>query len=134
MLMQTVMRTTPDDITELEDNEVFVFGSNLKGIHGAGAARLAYEKFNAVWGVEFGSTGRCFAIPTKGYKIETLPLKKIEPYISIFLEYAKKSPDKIFLVTQIGCGLAGYKPKDIAPLFKGYSENVILPQVFHKNM
>ena len=128
------MRTTPDFIKELAPNEVFVFGSNRKGVHGAGAALLAYEKFNAKWGVDFGATGQCFAIPTKGLKIETLPLKDIKLYVELFLCFAKTKRNFIFLVTQIGCGLAGYKPKDIAPMFKGAPSNVILPKVFHDNM
>ena len=128
------LRTTPDVITKLEPNEIFVFGSNRRGVHGAGAALLAYEKFNAQWGVDFGATGRTFAIPTKGLKIETLPLKDIKLYVELFLSYAKTKKDYIFLVTQIGCGLAGYTPKDIAPMFKASPSNVILPQKFHDNM
>jgi hypothetical protein len=129
-----IVRTTPDNISSLESNEIFVFGSNRKGIHGAGAARLAYKKFGAEWGVDFGSTGRTFAIPTKDLNIKTLPIKDIKLYVELFLSHAKAKKDLIFLVTQIGCGLAGYTPKDIAPLFKGATSNVILPQVFHDNM
>jgi hypothetical protein len=127
------MRTTPDIIRDLKPNEIFVFGSNEAGIHGAGAAKLAADKFGAVYGIGFGLMGKSFAIPTKDENIETLPLDKIKSYVDLFLEYTKTKPYE-FLVTQIGCGLAGYTPKDIAPLFKGAPDNVILPQVFLNNI
>jgi hypothetical protein len=126
------MKTTPEFINSLKDNEVFVFGSNTAGIHGAGAARLAHKVFGAEWGVGIGPTGKCYALPTKDDDIWTLPLNKIQEYVLDFLDYAKDKKDKTFLVTKIGCGLAGWSPEDIAPLFSGYSENVILPIEFHK--
>lgn len=125
------MRTTPENITELADNECFVFGSNLAGLHGAGAAKTAVELFGAKMGVAYGITGEAFAIPTKSMALETLPLGLIKGFVQHFIGFAKFDPSIIFLVTPIGCGLAGYTPKDIAPLFRGAPDNVILPQSFH---
>jgi hypothetical protein len=124
------MKTTPDNITELKPNEVFVFGSNESGIHGAGAAKLAYNKFGAEWGNGVGMQGQSYAIPTKDFDIRTLSLDIIKHYVDEFMETAKYNPSINFLVTQIGCGLAGYSPKEIAPLFRGHTDNIILPQVF----
>lgn len=128
------MRTTSDNITKLEPNEVFVFGSNEAGVHGAGAAKLALCEFGAEWGNGIGLQGQSYAIPTKDFDIRTLSLDIIKHYIDEFLEFAEYTPNSIFLVTEIGCGLAGYSAKDIAPMFRGASDNVILPQVFHNNM
>jgi hypothetical protein len=128
------MKFTPDNITELQEYEIFVFGSNESGIHGAGAAKLAFEKFGAVWGVGVGRRGKTYAIPTKDYTIKTLDLIEIEDYVKEFLIFANNNSNLTFLVTEIGCGLAGYTPKDIGPLFKGAPSNVILPQVFHNHI
>jgi len=124
------MNISPDNITKLNDNEIFVFGSNEAGIHGAGAAKLAREKFGAIGGEGFGLQGKSYAIPTKDYDIITLNLNRIALYVKAFLVEAYRHSDLNFLVTEIGCGLAGYKPEDIAPLFKGASENVFLPKKF----
>lgn len=105
---------------------VFVFGSNLSGIHGAGAAREAHERWGAKLGFGIGRCGDSYAIPTKDLRIETMPLDKIRPYVRDFVEYARCHPQDSFLVTAIGCGLAGYKPRDIAPMFHGAPENVFL--------
>ena len=123
---------TPEKITSLLPNEVFVFGSNLRGVHGAGAARDAVNMFGAEWGTGFGITGQCFAIPTKDEKIKTMPLENIRPYVNDFIAYAVTHEDLTFLVTPIGCGLAGYTPEDIAPLFKNAVdvENIHLPLSF----
>lgn len=126
-------RISPPLIKELDDNEVFVFGSNLAGIHGKGAARTAAKLFGAERGVAEGPTGRCYAIPVKDAAIKkALPLDKIGLYIWAFIRYAHENKKKRFLVVQIGCGLAGYKPYDIAPLFFKYTipENVWLPIEF----
>lgn len=112
---------TPNRITELSSSEVFVFGSNLQGYHGGGAARTAMDKFGAEWGVGVGPTGRCYAIPTMQGGVET-----IKPYVDEFLEYAKEHPDTRFLVTRIGCGIAGFDDMDIAPLFE---EAVSIPNI-----
>lgn len=126
------MKFTPDKITKLKKNQVFVFGSNEAGIHGAGAAKLAEEKFGAIMGVGYGLQGQSFAIPTKDLFIRTLPLDKIEFYIYSFLTEVMEYPDTEFLVTKIGCGLAGYSEDQIANLFKGkfIPENVTLPESF----
>lgn len=124
------MKTTPINITKLASNEIFVFGSNESGIHGAGAAKTALNLFGAEWGVGIGITGQCYAIPTKDFDIKTLSLDIIKHYVDEFLDFAKYNPELIFLVTQIGCGLSGYNPNNIAPMFKNISDNVILPKEF----
>jgi hypothetical protein len=124
------MRYTPSNIDHLENEEIFVFGSNEAGIHGAGAAKLAFDKFGAVWGIGVGHQGKTYAIPTKDYKIKTLDLVEIQDYVKEFLVYADNNSDYTFLLTEIGCGLAGYTPKEIAPMFRGYPLNVVLPKSF----
>lgn len=104
---------------------VFVFGSNEKGIHGAGAALFAKKYKGAVYGVGFGHQGRSFAIPTKDWDINTLPLSSIAFYIERFLVYAKNS-EHIFHLTKIGCGLAGYSENEISKLFLYAPKNVLL--------
>jgi hypothetical protein len=126
------MRITNDNITSLKDNEVFVFGSNVAGRHGAGAAKTAM-KFGAKYGQGFGLQGKTFAIPTVNASISNkLSLDKIQRYVDDFVIFAKWNTDLIFLVTEIGCGLAGWTIKDIAPLFKNSIEleNVYLPKKF----
>lgn len=126
------MKHTPAIITDLAPGQIFAFGSNLAGIHGAGAAKLAHEKFGAKWGCGAGLWGRSYAIPTKDHNIETLELSVIEDYVGGFLRTAALQPQLEFLVTQIGCGLAGYSPKEIAPLFlrREIPTNVSLPAEF----
>ena len=106
---------------------IFVFGSNLAGRHGAGAAKTAREKYGAVYGVGEGHTGNSYAIPTKDENMRTRGLDAIQVSINTFMEYARANHELHFHVTQIGCGLAGYKPWQIAPLFKGAPVNCILP-------
>ncbi len=120
---------TPDRISELKDNEIFVFGSNLAGHHGGGAARLAYNRFGAVWGQGVGLQGQAYAIPTMQGGVET-----IKPYVDQFVEFATCHPELTFLVTRIGCGIAGFQDEEIAPLFAAALdvENVILPREFVK--
>ena len=129
------MRTTPDDIKKLEQEQIFVFGSNLSGRHGKGAAKTALG-WGAKWGQATGLQGRTYGIPTKDASIRrTLTVTEIEPFVDEFIEFAKNNPDMIFLVTEIGCGLAGHKQKDIAPLFINAVdvENIHLPEKFwHK--
>lgn len=124
------MKYTPDNITSLEPNQIFVFDSNQVGWHGAGAARLAFEKFGAEYRVGQGPTGKSYALPTKDAHIETLPLTTIERNVYHFMAYARMHPHLEFLVTKIGCGLADYEPEDIAPMFIGHPSNVILPKEF----
>src|SRR5882672_6195583 len=106
---------------------IFVFGSNEAGVHGAGAAKHAHEKHNAEWGVGEGWTGTAYAIPTKSYGIKTLSLVDIAGYVDRFIQFAKDNPKFIFEVTRIGCGLAGYRDEQIAPMFKGAPKNCRLP-------
>jgi len=117
----------PENISELKDNEIFVFGSNTAGIHGAGAAQKAYKCFGAQVHKGYGLYGRSFAIPTKNQFIQTLSLERIKNYVNGFIHEAEAHPEFKFLVTRIGCGLAGYTDKQIAPLFKNTPSNVYLP-------
>lgn len=124
---------TPENITALEPNQIFVFGSNKVGRHGAGAALLARNKFGAVYGVGEGPTGRCYAIPTKDEHLRTLPLSEISQSVDRFLVYARANPSLQFLVTKIGAGLAGYSCEEVRDnCFKNKDipSNVILPIEF----
>ncbi len=120
-------RFTPDMISELGENEILVFGSNLGGMLGGGAARVAFRYFGAEWGKGVGLYGRTYAIPTMQGGVNT-----IKPYVDDFIVFAKNHPELTFLVTRIGCGIAGFRDKDIAPLFADAIdvENVILPRSF----
>ena len=105
-------RTTPNHIDKLQPGEIFVFGSNLRGMHAGGAARAAYHKFGAVMGQGVGLQGQSYAIPTMQGGVET-----IKPYVDEFIEFARQHPELTFLVTRIGCGIAGFRDEEIAPLF-----------------
>ena len=120
-------RFTPDFIRDLKPNEVFVFGSNLSGSHGGGAALVALRKFGAVWGQGVGMQGQSYGIPTMQGGVET-----IAPYVDEFIEFAKEHQELTFYVTRIGCGIAGFRDSEIAPLFSKARqlENVILPKTF----
>lgn len=127
------MRLTPENIVELKPNQVFCFGSNTKGIHGKGAALQAKNCFGAKVGVGMGRTGQCYAIPTKDDDLKVLPPAAIKIQITEFIRYAKEHPDLEFLVTRIGCGLAGYSPIEIAPMFFRHGTlptNIYLPIEF----
>ena len=121
------MRVSSDFIRELAADEIFVFGSNLAGAHGGGAAYAAMKKFGAEWGVGVGMTGRCYAIPTMHGGVEA-----IKPYVDDFVEYASQHPELKFLVTRVGCGIAGFSDEEMAPLFAAAVnlENVYLPSSF----
>lgn len=129
------MKFTPENIRHLEPNQIFTYGANTAGIHGAGAAKLALR-----WGAkmgEYGLNGQTYGIPTKDRNIRTLPLDKIQVHVNDFLATAFSHPEYEFLVTKIGTGLASIPISDIAPLFKtvkttGVFENVILPEEFYK--
>lgn len=109
---------------------VFVFGSNRAGRHGAGSAREAILKYGAEYGVGYGRSGNSYAIPTKDSHLKTLPLSTIESYVALFIEYAKSHPELEFDIVAIGCGLAGYRPDQIAPMFKDVPPNCRLPNEF----
>lgn len=113
-----------------QNNEIFVFGSNLSGIHGAGAAKYARLHHGAVMGQGMGLQGSSYALPTKGVKISFMPLEDIGRHVAAFIEFTKIRPDLNFRVTRVGCGLAGFKDTDIAPLFREALplKNVRLPQ------
>lgn len=110
-----------------DGRHVFVFGSNESGRHGKGAAYTAKKSWGAVNGIGEGIQGASYGIPTKDGQLNTLALARIRWYVETFLRYAKEHPEKIFLVTKIGCGLAGYSESDIAPMFKDAPKNCILP-------
>lgn len=118
---------TPDMISALAENEIFVFGSNLAGANAGGAASVAHVRFGAVWGQGVGLQGQSYAIPTMQGGVET-----IKPYVDEFVSFAAEHKEYKFLVTRIGCGIAGFTPDEVAPLFVGALdlENVILPQDF----
>ncbi len=118
---------TPERITELKPNEVFVFGSNLAGAHGGGAALLAFRKFGAIWGQGVGLQGQSYGIPTMHGGVEA-----IRPYVDEFVDFAQSHPALTFFVTKIGCGIAGFTPREIAPLFTSAFPipNILLPQDF----
>lgn len=120
---------TPERIMTLKPNEIFVFGSNLDGYHGGGAARIAMDRFGAVWGQGVGLQGQCYAIPTMQGGVNT-----IKPYVDEFVAFAEQHPEYKFLVTRIGCGIAGFANEQIAPLFQEALnvENIILPKEFVK--
>ena len=128
-------RVTPELIEDLAEGQVFVFGSNQGGKHGKGAAKTALT-WGAKWGQAAGLQGRTYGIPTKDKSIRrVLRIDEIAPFVDDFIEFAKVNPKLTFLVTLIGCGLSNYKPKNIAPLFKGVIllDNVHLPKQFwHK--
>lgn len=117
-------RTTPEFITELQPNEIFVFGSNLEGMHGGGAAYIAYRKFGAIMGQGVGLQGQSYGIPTMQGGVET-----IRPYVDEFIQFAKEHQNLTFLVTRIGCGIAGFTDEEISPLFAEAHDvaNIVLP-------
>ena len=120
---------TPDMIRHLNDNEIFVFGSNLAGMHGGGAAFAAVRFFGAVMGQGVGLQGQSYAIPTMHGGVDV-----IKPYVDEFIAFAAEHQEYRFLVTRIGCGIAGFRVSEIAPLFAAALdlENVILPEDFVK--
>lgn len=123
-------RVASDRIEELGEREIFVFGSNKQGMHGGGAAWVAHKKFGAEWGVGEGLTGRTYALPTME---GAASMKKA---VEQFTNCARRHPELTFLVTAIGCGIAGYTPREVAPLFRAAAglENVYLPEMFWKEL
>ncbi len=124
MIMECI---SPEWITSLGENEIFVFGSNLEGMHGGGAALLAYEQFGAVWGQGNGLQGRSYGIPTMHGGVDA-----IAPYVDEFIAFALEHSELRFLVTEIGCGIAGFAVEEMAPLFRLALdvENIYLPGRF----
>lgn len=120
-------RISSSRITELKPDEIFVFGSNLEGLHGGGAAYLAYRKWGAIWGQGVGLQGQTYGIPTMHGGPDA-----IRPYVDEFIKFAQVHPELKFLVTEIGCGIAGFTPEEIAPLFTEAIpvENIYLPERF----
>ena len=122
-------RNTPDFITTLQSGEIFVFGSNIHGMHGGGAAAVAYRNFGAVWGQGAGLQGQSYAIPTMEGGVDY-----VAGYVNEFIAFAKDHTELFFWVTKIGCGIAGFTEEEIAPLFKDAAEleNVALPAEFRE--
>lgn len=114
----------------MSTREIFVFGSNLAGRHGKGAALAAVKQHGAIYGQGQGLQGNSYGIPTKDWSLRTLELSLIDAYVNMFRRFAGDHPEMVFRVTPIGCGLAGYKPEQIAPMFAGTPPNVILPNEF----
>lgn len=106
---------------------IFVFGSNLAGRHGKGAALTAFKQYGAIYGQGQGLQGNSYAIPTKDENIKTLPLNRIRKYVEQFIRFAQLNPEMTFKVTAIGTGLAGYDESEIAPMFSNAPSNCILP-------
>ena len=121
------MKYTPERITNLGENDVFVFGSNLAGAHGGGAALVAMRNFGAIWGQGVGLQGQSYGIPTMHGGVDA-----IKPYVDEFIGFAKQHTELFFWVTRIGCGIAGFHDYEIAPLFKDAInlKNVALPKSF----
>lgn len=121
------LKFTPENITSLNEGEIFVFGSNLAGHHGGGAALVALRKFGAVWGQGVGLQGQSYGIPTMQGGVET-----IRPYVDEFIKFARECDRNTFYVTRIGCGIAGFTDEEIAPLFAEALHlcNVRLPESF----
>ena len=127
-----INRITPENIEKLSSNQIFVFGSNELGKHGKGAAKFALELCGAKYGIGYGLQGQSFAIPTKSTPYKTLSISKIKNYVKDFIAFAATHPELTFLVSKIGCGLAGFDVKEIAPLFKSAISirNIHLPAEF----
>jgi len=125
-------RITQENLKSLPPNHIFVFGSNYAGRHGRGAAKTAVQKFGAKYGQGVGLMGQSYGIATKGRKLEVLTLDQINVQVQRFTRFAEANPQLTFHVTQLGCGLAGFKPKQIAPFFVYVAKlpNVYLPKSF----
>lgn len=115
-----------------QKQKIFVFGSNLAGRHGAGSAKEAVKNWGAIYGQGVGLQGNSYAIPTKDRKLKTMDLYDIQVYVTNFITFATHNPEMEFHVVEIGCGLAGYTPKQIAPMFIRAPDNVILPENFKR--
>jgi hypothetical protein len=105
---------------------IFVFGSNLQGIHGSGSARYAFDHYGAEWGVGEGLTGEAYALPTKHSPAQSLSIEELEEAVARFVDFAWDNPTMDFLVTSVGCGLAGFKPHEVGPMFLLAPDNVYI--------
>lgn len=121
---------TPEHITDLEENQIFVFGSNLNGYHAGGAAKVAKDKFGAIEGIGSGRMGQCYAFPTLGFEMEQRTDENLIKDKNTFYKYVRQNPTLLFLVTKLGLGIAGYDISEIAPLFKDPPKNILLPKEF----
>ncbi len=123
---------TPENITELKPNEVFVFGSNLAGNHAGGAARVAVEKFGAIMGVREGIQGQSYAIPTLDEDFRKVSIEALHYHIRAFSGFAKEHPNLTFYLTKVGLGIAGYTIEEMRDAIEGieFSDNVIIPKEF----
>ena len=132
--MNTFDKLTPEIINKLKHNEIFVFGSNTKGLHGGGAAYYATQFFGAAWGISEGLTGNTYAIPTCTPEIEKVGINELKSSIDRFIQYAIENHALNFLVTPIGCGIAGWGVDEVAPMFESAKSlpNVSLPESFWK--
>lgn len=119
---------TSENITELKKNEVFVFGSNLAGRHAAGAAKVAHDHFGAVYGVGEGLIGQSYALPTLDKKLQQRNDEQLTMSVRKLWKCAKENPDKVFLLTKVGCGIAGYDEEYMADKFKDAPGNIIKPK------
>lgn len=126
------MNNTPENITHLEPNQIFVFGSNLAGRHGGGAAKLALDKFGANYGQGIGLQGQSYALPTLDKDFKKLPLEDIQKHLSDLSIFAQSRPDLQFLLTLIGCGLAGFTVEEIKSILPKFPDNVLLPIQFNQ--
>jgi len=117
--------TTEETGTNVLQPEIFVFGSNLSGIHGAGAAKAALDKWGAQFNNGLGFQGNSYAIPTKDERVQTLDIETVKVFVRAFLAFAFQHTETKFLITRIGCGLAGFKDEEIAPLFRGATKNCV---------
>lgn len=123
------MRKYHKDGSQPKPDEIFVFGSNLSGIHGAGAAKQAIT-YGAQYGVGVGFMGNTYAIPTKDFKVDTLPLTNIAFFVKLFTQASLNTPNMQYFVTAVGCGLAGYTHEQIAPMFADCGDNCSFPDVW----
>lgn len=138
---------TPENIEKLNNNEVFIFGSNEGGRHEGGAAKVAFENFGAKWGKGYGLEGMTFALPTKNKKFRTLPLATVKNYLKDLIEFVYNNPNLKFYLTKIGCGLAGFRVEEIKGIFweaieeynklenkeDSFPINLIIPEEFDKS-
>ena len=119
---------TPENITYLDPEEIFIFGSNRRGEHAGGAARLAHEKFGAEWGISEGLTGQCYAFCTLEPEMTKVGQRMLEKQRNRLFSTCRALPEKVFLLTKVGCGIAGFAEKEMIALFKDSPSNLVKPE------